>query len=390
MDPAANPYAPGAGNQPPFLSGRDEELTGIRLKLERLKRGHNTRDVLMLGLRGVGKTVLLNAAEDSADAGGHHVIIIEAPEGERLPTLLVPQLRRLVSRFSRTERAREQARKAMRALGGFAKAFKVTYGDFEFGVDVDLDLADSGNLELDLPELFVAVGRAAKSAGASVVLLIDEVQYLEKQDFAALIVALHRVSQKGLPILFLGSGLPQVAGLAGDAKSYAERLFEYLRVGPLAQSAAFDAITRPAAERDVAYTGEALAEIYRETRGYPYFLQEWGRHAWNAAASSPIGIEDVRVANDLALRRLDDGFFNVRFDRLTPKEQQYLHAMALLGAGPHKSGDIAERMDSTVQSVGSARRSLIAKGMIYSPMHGYTAFTVPLFDKFMLRRMRTK
>ena len=390
MDPARNPYAPGAGKQPPLLTGRDGVLAEAALKLRRLSGGFNTRDVLLLGLRGVGKTVLLNAVEDDADAGGHHVIIIEAPEGETLPSLLVPRLRRVITRFSRVEQARQHARRAMEALGSFAKAFKVTYGDFELGLDVEIPAADSGNLELDLPELFIAVGRAAKSAGASVVILIDEVQYLSRVDFAGLIVALHRVSQKALPILFIGSGLPQVAGLAGDAKSYAERLFEYVQVGPLDKEAAYAALEGPAAQQGVRYGQEALGEIYRQTRGYPYFLQEWGRHAWNVAGGREIDVADVAAATELAFARLDEGFFNVRFDRLTPKEQDYLHAMARLGSGPHKSGEIAERMDSSVQSVGSARRALIKKGMIYSPMHGQTAFTVPLFDEFMLRRMGRK
>ncbi len=390
MDVASNPYAPGAGNPPPVLTGRDAILLLTQQRLERLRLGHNTRDVLLLGLRGVGKTVLLNHVEGEAEAHDHHVIILEAPEGQTLPTLLVPQLRRIVSRFSRVDQAKDQARRALRALGAFAKTFKVSYGDFEFGLDVDLEGADSGNLELDLPELFLSVGKAAKAAGTSLVLLIDEVQYLSKEDFAALIVALHRVSQKALPILFFGSGLPQAAGLAGDAKSYAERLFEYLQIGPLDRSAAFKAIEEPAVARGVHFTPAALEAIFDRTRGYPYFLQEWGQHAWNVAEGPEIGVADVDRATALALDRLDEGFFNVRFDRLTLKEQDYLHAMARLGQGPHKSGDIADEMGASVQSVGSARRSLINKGMVYSPMHGFTAFTVPLFDEFMLRRMGPK
>ena len=390
MQAELNPYAPGAGNQPPALTGRDEILVMAKLRMRRLSLRNNTRDVLLLGLRGVGKTVLLNQFENFAEEEGHHVVLVEAPEGQGLPDLLVPQLRRIVTRFSRLEGAKDQARRALRSLGGFAKAFKVSYGDFEIGLDVDLGGADSGNLELDLPELFLSVGRAAQAANASVVILIDEVQYLSKVDFAALIVSLHRVSQKGLPILFFGSGLPQAAGLAGDAKSYAERLFEFIQIGPLNESEANKALEVPAAVHGVSFTPAALKAIYAQTRGYPYFLQEWGQHAWNVATGPLITEEDVEKASVLALNRLDDGFFNVRYDRLTPKEQEYLFAMSKLGPGPHRSGDIAEAFGANVQHVGSARRSLIDKGMIFSPMHGYTAFTVPLFDEFMLRRMNAK
>jgi hypothetical protein len=265
--------------------------------------------------------------------------------------------------------------------------FKVAVGEMEFGMEPARGVADSGNMESDLTDLLVAVAEAARESETAVALLIDEVQYLQPADLAALIVALHKISQRGLPLTIFGAGLPQLAALAGEAKSYSERLFAYPAVGPLSEEAAKDALREPARRSGVDYDDEALAMIVRRTRGYPYFLQEWGSHAWLAAERSPITVADVERATVRALAHLDAGFFRVRLDRLSPREKKYMRAMADLGPGPHRSGDIAARIGAPVESVAPIRRNLIGKGMIYSPAHGDTAFTVPMFDEFLLRSM---
>jgi hypothetical protein len=263
--------------------------------------------------------------------------------------------------------------------------FKVSYGELDISVDPEPGVADSGNLEIDLGDLFVRVGEAAKAANKGWTLLIDEVQYLKQPDFAALIVAIHKCNQRSLPVLFFGAGLPQVAALSGDAKSYAERLFSYPSVGPLDDASARSAIKRPVEDEKEEILDEALDAILEATHRYPYFLQEWGYQSWNTADQSPIDGKDVAMATAQALKRLDDGFFKVRFDRLTPKEREYVIAMARLGVGPYRSSDVAEQMGMKVTSLGPMRAKIIEKGMIYSPSHGDIAFTVPMFEDYLTR-----
>ncbi len=343
----------------------------------------------MVGLRGVGKTVLLDSIREAAEGSGIQTVRMEAPESRSLPALLAPELRSALLRLSRNERARDLAQRGLRALAGFAKGLKVRYADIQIAYDLEPEagLADNGDLEQDLPALLEATGQAAKEAGTAVALFIDELQYVEESELAALITALHRCAQRQLPVVLVGAGLPQLRGRMGKAKSYAERLFEFPEVGPLPPQAATLAIIRPAEKANVAYTPEAVAAILTETKGYPYFLQEWGKHAWDAANESPITLADVIAGARTALSALDASFFRVRFDRLTPAEKKYLRAMAELGPGPHRSGDIAERLKRKVTALGPTRNQLIAKGMIWSPNHGDTAFTVPLFDDFMKRIM---
>lgn len=386
MDPLRNPFAPGAGAPPPALVGRDEIVRAAEVALHRIRAGRPEKSQMLLGLRGVGKTVLLNRIGEMAERLDYLVLHLEAPEGQRLARYLAPALKGTLVRLSRDERAQSVAGRALGALRGFASAFKVSIGEVDIQVTAP-PAADSGNLEVDLPELLVAVGRAARAAETAVAILLDEVQYLGEEDLRALIVAMHRVSQGGLPIILFGAGLPQVAGLAGDAKSYAERLFEFPDVGPLPNEAAGEAIKKPLVSEGVDIRDEALARIADATGGYPYFLQEWGKHTWNAASSSPIEVDDVRAASARATAALDQSFFRVRFDRLTPREQDYLRAMAELGPGPHRSGDIARLLGRKVESLGPLRSGLIKKGMVWSPAHGDTAFTVPLFDEFMRRGM---
>jgi hypothetical protein len=389
MDPVRNPYAPGAGTPPPELAGRDALLAQARVALERLRLGLPAKSVLMVGLRGVGKTVLLDAIREGAEAASLHTLRIEAPENRSLPALLAPQLRQALLRLSRNEKAKDLATRALRALAGFAKGLKVKYADLEVGIDFDPEpgLADNGDLEHDLQALMEAAGAAAKEAGTALVIFIDEMQYVKEAELAALITALHRCTQRKLPVAVVGAGLPQLPGRMGEAKSYAERLFDFPLIGALDAAAAERALRKPAADQGVAYTDEAVAAILGATQGYPYFLQEWGKHAWDAADASPIDAEDVRAATATAIAALDESFFRVRFDRLTAAEKRYLRAMAELGPGPHRSGDIADVIERKVTALGPVRNQLIAKGMIWSPSHGDTEFTVPLFDAFMKRVM---
>jgi hypothetical protein len=343
----------------------------------------------MVGLRGVGKTVLLDRMRDDAEAAGIQTVRIEAPETRSLPALLAPQLRQALLRLSRNAQAKALAERALRALAGFASALKIKYEDIEVGFDFEPEpgLADNGDLEHDLQALTETVGAAAQSAGTALVLFVDELQYVEEDQLAALITALHRAAQRRLPVVLVGAGLPQLPGQMGRAKSYAERLFDFPVIGPLSATDARDAIVKPLAQQGVAIDDDALRTIVDQTRGYPYFLQEWGKHAWDAASTSPITEEDVELASTSAIAALDESFFRVRFDRLTPLERRYLRAMAELGPGPHRSGDIAEKLRRKVTSLGPTRNQLISKGMVWSPNHGDTAFTVPLFDEFMRRIM---
>lgn len=388
MDPRRNPFAPGAGTPPPELAGRQDLLERTAVALDRIRSGRAARSTILYGLRGVGKTVLLATMRDAAEGEGMVLVNIEAPENRSLPGMLVPALRAALLRLDRLKQATAGVRKALKALAGFAK-LKVKFDDLEVALDFEPEpgLADSGDLDADLADLMLAVGEAARERETAVVLVIDELQYVPEQQLAALISALHRASQKRLPVTMLAAGLPQLLGQMGRAKSYAERLFEFVPVGPLDPEPAADAIRLPIEREEEAIDEAAIAAIIAETQGYPYFLQEWGKHSWDAADASPITAEDVRAASITALADLDASFFRVRFDRLTPTEKRYLRAMASLGPGPHRSGDIADALGVKVSSVAPTRNSLIAKGMLYSPAHGDTAFTVPLFDAFMRRVM---
>ena len=343
----------------------------------------------MVGLRGVGKTVLLDSMREAAEGSGIQTVRMEAPENRSLPALLAPELRGALLRLSRNQQAKELAQRGLRALAGFAKGLKIKYADIQVGFDFEPEagLADNGDLEQDLPALLEAVAQSAQSAGTALAMFIDELQYVDEVELAALITALHRCAQRQLPVVLVGAGLPQLRGRMGKAKSYAERLFEFPEVGPLPPDAAALAITRPAEKEGVRFNPDAVHEIVRQTKGYPYFLQEWGKHAWDVATSSPITFADVTVGTVSAIAALDASFFRVRFDRLTPAEKKYLRAMADIGPGPHRSGDIAERLSRKVTALGPTRNQLISKGMIWSPNHGDTAFTVPLFDEFMRRIM---
>lgn len=389
MDPIANPYSPGAGSQPHELAGRDEVREMVRVAIERVRLGRSAKSAMLVGLRGVGKTVLLDRLRTDAEGANVLTARIEAPEGRSLPAMLAPQLRVALTKLSRVVAAKEAGIRALRALAGFAKALKVKYNDIEVGIDYEPEagVADNGDLEHDLQALFEAVGDAAKAAGTVFAMFIDELQYVAEEELAALITVMHRVSQRNLPVMLVGAGLPQLRGKMGEAKSYSERLFEFPEIGALREPFATAAIVNPAKEQEVYFEAGAIELILEHTKGYPYFIQEWGAHSWSSAVASPITVADVVMASDTVIAAMDEGFFRVRFDRMTPTEKKYLRAMAELGPGPHRSGDIADVLGKKVQSTAPTRSAIIDKGMIWSPSHGDTAFTVPLFDEFMKRIM---
>lgn len=387
MDPIANPYAPGAGSPPPELAGRDDIIAAGTTALGRVAAGRPTQSLILAGLRGVGKTVLLNKLLEIAEIEGFSTIYIEAHEGKSLPELLIPGLRALLYKFSGVDAAKELARRGLRALKGFVNALSIKIDGVEYGLSIDPEpgVADSGDLEADLPELILLVAQAAKAANRPVVIFVDEMQYLSAGEFSALIMSLHRINQRQLPLTMIGAGLPQILGLAGQSKSYAERLFRYPEIGPLDGKDAEQAVRKPAGDEGVEFDDAAVASILEITGRYPYFIQQWAYETWNRAEGSPISLADVTAATKGAIEELDQSFFKVRFDRCTPAEKKYMRALAELGEGPHRSGDVAAVLKVKVQSVAPTRSSLIKKGMIYSPAHGDTAFTVPLFDEYMRR-----
>ncbi|MEX1044522.1 MAG: ATP-binding protein [Chthoniobacterales bacterium] len=389
MDAIKNPFSPGAGSPPPELVGRGDILEQARVLLGRVKEGRAEKSILLTGLRGVGKTVLLNEIERMAADTGYRTVALEAHEDKSLAALLASPLRKLLFELNRVAGAGDKAKRALAVLKGFLNGVKMKVGEIEIGLDIEPEqgTADSGDLESDLPGLFIAVAEAARERRCPVALLIDEMQYFSSVELSALIMAMHKMQQRRLPMTLLGAGLPILPGLAGESKSYAERLFSFPDIGALSEADAAKALQDPTEVAGVRFEKAALMEIFRLTRGYPYFLQEWGYQAWNHASASPITLHIIREATPAVVRRLDRNFFRVRFDRLRPGEKRFLRAMAGLGPGAHRSSDIAGALQVKINSLSPVRAQLIKKGMIYSPAHGDMAFTVPLFDEFMLRAM---
>ena len=387
MDPIKNPFSPGAGAPPPELVGRDGVLQQASILLGRIKEKRSEKSLLLTGLRGVGKTVLLNEIERMAIDRGYRTIAIEAHEEKRLGPLLAAHLQRLLFDLDRLAGATDNVNRAFRVLRSFFSGLKVTTGDFTIGLDVEAERgsADSGDIEIDLPNLMISIGEAAADRNAALAILVDEIQYFEPTELGALIMAMHRMQQRQLPVVLVGAGLPILPALAGDSKSYAERLFNFPDIGALSQDDAGKALREPAHAVGVQFDASALAEVFRLTRGYPYFVQEWGYQSWNHAAQSPITVDTVRSATPMVIQRLDANFFRVRYDRLTSSEKNFLRAMASLGSGPQRTATIADSLSVKISTLGPVRAKLIRKGMIYSPAHGEMAFTVPLFDEFMIR-----
>jgi len=389
MDPRSNPFSPGAGSAPPELSGRDKVMEDVSIALHRIRNGLSAKSVLMVGLRGVGKTVLLNRLKNDAESEGLICVQFESPENRNLPAMIVPSLRAALLKLNRLAGLGDTAAKAVRILGSFISSAKVKYEGMEFGFDLGTEpgIADTGDLDYDLSELLQAIGEAAKEKKTAVVLFIDELQYVPELQLAALISALHGCAQKRLPVALVGAGLPQLIGNVGKAKSYAERLFDFPEIGPLPPEAATKALQLPVSQHHVSFEAGAIEQILKQTKGYPYFLQEWGSMCWEVATKQVITEEDALAATELAILQLDSSFFRVRFDRCTPMEKSYLRAMAGINSAAPRSGDIASAMNKEVHQIAPLRQSLISKGMIYSPAHGDTAFTVPLFADYMKRML---
>lgn len=382
-----NPFSPGAGAPPPELVGRDPILEESQILFGRVRRKRPEKSMLLTGLRGVGKTVLLNVMEHQARVEGYKTILVEAHEGKDFGTLLAPHLWKLLFELDRSANFNNKVKQGLSVMRSFVSALKVTINDVTIGLDIEPErgLADSGDIETDLPTLFVALGEAAEACKSSIAIFIDEIQYLALKELGALIMSMHKIQQRQLPIVLLGAGLPVLPGLAGESKSYAERLLNFPDIGALSEADTSRALNDPARLEDVFFEPEALNEIYRMTQGYPYFLQEWGYQSWNHAKTNRITLHDVRNATNSVIKRLDKNFFRVRFDRLIPSEKLFLRAMAERGDGTQRTSDIAEILNQKITSLAPVRSKLIRKGMIYSPAHGELAFTVPLFNEFMRR-----
>lgn len=390
MNPLLNPYAPGAGTPPPFLAGRDEIVTGAKLSVERNQGGKSARSFIFTGLRGVGKTVLLNEVQAIANEAGAITDFIEISDNERLSVKIVSTLRAALLKLDSIKGVSEQVKRGLRVLKSFVGTLKLKYHEVELSVDVDKErgVADSGTLARDLAEVFVFAGEAAKARGSSIVILIDEIQNLPQEEFEALIIAVHRTDQKRLPIMIVGAGLPSLVKISAEAKTYAERLFEYPEVGALNDTEARHALVNPVKESSVDYSEDAVRAVLERTKGYPYFIQEWGYQSWNMATSSPITLADVQSAGKQAINRLDKNFFRSRFEILTNPQREYLGALAKLGPGSHRSSSIASKLGKSSVAVAPIRNALINRGIIYSPTYGYATFTVPLFDEFIIRALK--
>ncbi|MFJ2995091.1 AAA family ATPase [Pandoraea sp. NPDC087047] len=389
MDGILSPFNPGAGTVPPVLSGRDEIREEVRICIERLRIGRHSNGQLLVGLRGVGKTVLLERLLYDTEQQGAITVHLEAPEVKSLPASLARELRVALLRMSGTQMAKDAVIRGLRALAGFVTALKVTYGDIEVGLDYPPEpgLADCGDLELDLCALLVEAGRAARIAQKPLAIFIDEFQGMPQRQLSSLLYAIHRCTQYQLPVILIGAGLPPLLRKIGDAKSYAERMFDVYPIGPLTPSDAREAISAPAAQAGVSIMPAALDAIVEQSGAYPYFLQQWAKLAWKAANQSPITPEHVSRVSDAAVRALDNGFYGFRFERLTQPERNYLRAMAELGEGPHDSRRVAAEIGESAEELEPIRCELITKGMLYTAPLGDAAFTVPRFHEFLKRIM---
>jgi hypothetical protein len=389
MDAIKNPYSPGAGSPPPELVGRDNILRQAEILLARTRERRPEKSLLLTGLRGVGKTVLLNEIERRAITAGYRTMSIEATGEKPLGVLIAPYLRTLLFDLDRMAGAQDKVKRGLRVLGGFLGNLKLTYSGISIGLDIDPEegVADSGDIEIDLPNLFIAIAEAAADRSTVVAIFIDEIQYFSSKELGALIMAMHKMQQRRLPLVLIAGGLPILFALVGESKSYAERLFNFPEIGALTESDAARALQDPAEEQGVSFEPGALEAVYRLTHGYPYFVQEWGYRAWNLADTTPISIEVIRRATTEVVNGLDNNFFRVRYDRLTPAEKTFLRAMAELGSGPQRTAEVADCLHVKLGNLSPVRASLLKKGMVYSPAHGHIAFTVPMFDEFMVRTM---
>lgn len=388
MNEINNPFSPGAGSQPPELAGRTNLMNDAEVALRRILLKKSAKSFFCVGLRGVGKTVFLSRLNTLASNIGYETIYIEASENIDIIHSLTPELRRVLHRLSAYENVSDKVKKSFRVLKSFIGTVKIAVQDCEVSVSPEIGVADSGILEKDLPYVIEALAEAAADRAKGVAIIIDELQYLSETELNSIIMSAHKISQTQLPLIFIGAGLPQLLAYAGNAKSYAERLFNYPRLGQLSKEDAESALQKPVVAAGARFSQEALDEIIKQTKGYPYFIQEWGYRSWNASASTTIDIEAVERATINAINHLDSNFFKVRFDRLRTKEKEYLHALAKMGPGSQSTGALSKKLGKKNNELSSIRDNLIKIGMIYSPSFGDIEFTVPLFDEFMLRVMK--
>lgn len=383
MDAVSNPYTPNAGSRPPELAGRQRELRQFEVLIARLKRGATDQSLIVKGLRGVGKTVLLNAFEDLAEAEGFLTYYHELTPDSSLLESLARDAESALAQLKLSEKASQRARDV---LGGM-KAIKLT-GPGGFGLEVDLRGASEGTITTDLTELFLELGKAAREKGAGVAFFLDEVQFVDEVQYRSMISALHRSIQKELPITVAAAGLPQIPRLSGEARSYAERLFDFPTIANLSEDDARDALVGPAGKLGVEYADDAVTAALEWTEGYPFYIQQLGKHAWNLADVSPITLKVVKAAMPVAQEALDRSIYEVRAQRTTANERRYMRAMAELGSGPYRSGAVATKLGKTGPALSPVRQQLLTKGLIYSTEdYGYIDFTVPRFDEYMRRSM---
>jgi hypothetical protein len=383
LDPIRNPYTPNAGSRPPELAGRGAELEQFRVLVGRLKRGATEQSMIIRGLRGVGKTVLLNAFEDRAESEGFLSYYHELTPDSSLVGEIARDVERALAQLKLSARAMKTVREVLEHLA----AIKVT-GPEGLGLAVDIRKVDEGTISRDLSELFLALGAAAAAKKTGVVFLLDEVQFVSELEYRSLISALHRATQKNMPITVAAAGLPQIPRLTGEARSYAERLFTFPIIASLSDQDARAAFVEPARHQQVDYEGDALALALPWTGGYPFYIQQLGKHAWNLAESSPITKRDVEAAMPIAQAARDTSIYEVRIQRVTDRERRYMRAMAELGEGPYRSGDVAAKLGVMTSEVSAIRQRLLEKGLAYATeVYGYIDFTIPRFDEFMRRYM---
>ncbi len=385
MDPRHNPYSPGAGTRPPLLAGRDAELEQFDVLLSRLSEGRSARSMIVSGLRGVGKTVLLNTFEAMGRERGWYTAAREITTA----TSLHVEIGRIAERALRTMSIGHQVRERVQELLGALSAFTLTTPD---GTELSIEpravrRLSSAELGEDFADIFTALGEAALAKDRGILILLDEAQFLERPELEALLAGVHRVAQRDLPLAVVGAGLPQLPRLAGEAKSYAERLFTFPQIGRLSKAAATAALTIPAEQHGVAFRPDALERILAATEQYPYFIQEYGSAVWDTAAGPEVAVDDVDAAHRHVTAKLDEGFFRVRFERATAQERRYMRALAELGDGPQRTGEIARLLEKPLTSLSPVRDGLIKKGLVYAPEHGLLDFTVPQFGAFMRRVM---
>ena len=383
MDPVKNPYTPNAGSRPPELAGRDEQLEQFRILVARLKSGQTEQSIIAKGLRGVGKTVLLNAFEDMAESEGFLTYYHELTDESSLIEELARDTERALGMLRLSEKVMQKVRDGL----GHLKTIRLT-GPEDIRIEVDLRKASEGTVTADLTDLFLELGAAAKEKDRGVIFFLDEVQFVDEMHYRALISALHRCNQKRLPISAAAAGLPQIPRLTGEARSYAERLFDFPTIANLDPDAAMAALVEPARAQDVAYDDDAVELALEWTQGYPFYVQQIGKHAWNHAADSPITRADVEEALPAAQAALDRAIYEVRVQRATANERRYMRAMAELGDGPYQSGAVARKRGQSSTAVSPVRQRLIDKGLIYATEdYGYIDFSVPRFAEFMRRHM---